>query len=190
MGSRSTRWPTSCSCKPPQASRAPSRLSARAPRTEGGEREAREERVIIGWRGVTCIFSKLFMCPLLTLKKTVLFWFRLGQMKRSFLFFFFFFPFECEREKKCTAMILKTNTHLVFRRSLPNSSVPKTEGKLRGSRTWRGGGGSVQSHCEHRGGSYVVGGWHQSTISVFVYLAQFGKGGGKTFCHSMPRLHR
>lgn len=44
-------------------------------------------------------FSKLFMCPLLTLKKTVLFWFRLGQMKRSFLFFLFFSLWVWAREK-------------------------------------------------------------------------------------------
>lgn len=37
MGSRSTPWPTSCSCRQPPASRVPSRPSARESRTEEGK---------------------------------------------------------------------------------------------------------------------------------------------------------
>lgn len=58
MGSRSTPWPTSCSCKQPPASRAPSRPSARASRTVKEEEDLlreRERRIIIKREGVTCM---------------------------------------------------------------------------------------------------------------------------------------
>ncbi|TNN28442.1 hypothetical protein EYF80_061410 [Liparis tanakae] len=48
-GSRSTPWPTSCSCKPPPASRAPSRPSAKRPgRRRRRRRKISRERVETG----------------------------------------------------------------------------------------------------------------------------------------------
>lgn len=81
MGSRSTPWPTSCSCKLPPASRAQSRPSVRACRPEV-EKDSQKEKAGKNYHlkgGDTCILQT-FRCPLPTLK-TVLFWFRLGQMK-------------------------------------------------------------------------------------------------------------
>lgn len=69
-GSRSTPWPTSCSCKPPPASRALSRPSARAARTGrktrrkiSRERGRRRERIITRWGGVTCILHSFSGAP-------------------------------------------------------------------------------------------------------------------------------
>lgn len=84
---RSTPWPTSCSCKPPPASRALSRPSARKGQEicPGKRHDGRSLKIRRGSGGVACMLPSTSVAPFPPFFwKTVLllsFCFRLGQMK-------------------------------------------------------------------------------------------------------------
>lgn len=92
-GLRSTPWPTSCSCRQPPASRAPSRPSARGQGGGGRGGGFTKRGEIYRRKGRGHLYFRMLCRWPLPIAKTII-WFRLEQMKTKCK------DSECERDIK------------------------------------------------------------------------------------------